>query len=179
MEILNSADNTLSKMLEDDKNDVKPLFRSKEWNKDERKESKINKKSNWYKNRGKSQIKYKSVIFVPPTPGGILVKDMKKRETEVNNDGNERIKFVEKDPFAKEKWSQKLCPICKNEFEKISILSNSNNAGYGWTCVSCQIRGKGKVYEGETSRSARLRCIKHVKSYNGKKKTVCLTSTNF
>ena len=59
-------------------------------------------------------------MFVPPTPGGILVKDMKKREAEVNKDGNERIKFVEKggikienilvkkDPFVKEKCSQKL-----------------------------------------------------------------------
>ena len=181
MEVLNSADNAFSKMLEDDKNDVKPLFRSREWNKDVRKESKINKKSNWYKNLGKSQIKYKSVMFVPPTPGGILVKDMKKREAEVNKDGNERIKFVEKggikienilvkkDPFVKEKCSQKLCPICKNESENISILCNSNNAGYRWTCVTCQNRGKVKVYEGETSRSARLRGIEHVKSYNGKK----------
>ena len=38
MEVLNSADHAFSKMLEDDKNDVKPLFRSREWNKDVRKE---------------------------------------------------------------------------------------------------------------------------------------------
>ena len=35
--------------------------------------------------------------------------------------------------------------------------------------MTCQNRGKVKVYEGETSRSARLRGIEHVKSYNGKK----------
>ena len=40
---------------------------------------------------------------------------------------------------------------------------------YRWTCCTCEDRDKVKVYEGETSRSARLRGIEHVRSYNGKK----------
>ena len=65
-------------MVEDDKNGVKPLYRSAEWDKEARKNAKVNKKFNWWNNI-KSEIQYKSVCFVTPTPGGILVKDLTRR----------------------------------------------------------------------------------------------------
>jgi hypothetical protein len=168
-------------MLEDDKNGTKPLFRAREWNKDKRDEIKRNKKVNWYKNPAKSNINYKSVLFVPPTPGGILAKELKKREEELNKYSEERIKVIEKggikveniltkkDPFLKDKCTEKLCPICKNESNKVNVVCNSNNVGYRWVCTTCQSRNKVKVYEGESSRSARLRGIEHLKQYIGKK----------
>ena len=181
MEILNSAMKAFDKMLEEDSKNIKPLFRDRLWKKDEREIMKKNKKVNWYKNKEKTQISYKSVLFVPPTPGGILAKELKQREEELNRFSNERIKIVEKggikveniltqkDPFEKEKCTEKLCPICKNESNKVNVLCNSNNIGYRWVCHTCQARDKIKVYEGETSRSARLRGIEHVRSLNGKK----------
>ena len=69
------------------------------------------------------------MLFVPPTPGGVLVKELKKRENELNRNKEERIKFVEKggikveniftkkDPFKK-KRSEKLCPLYKDESTK-------------------------------------------------------------
>jgi hypothetical protein len=48
-------------------------------------------------------------------------------------------------------------------------LCNSNNIGYRWICNTCQERDKVKVYKGETSRSARIRGIEHVRGLNGKK----------
>ena len=39
---------------------------------------------------------YKSVLFVPATPGGILVREMKKREEENNKNNEERLQIVEK-----------------------------------------------------------------------------------
>ena len=75
---------------------VKPLFRDRNWNKEERETAKMLKKVNWYKNPGDMNINYKSVLFVPATPGGILVKEMKKREEEINKNNAERIKIVEK-----------------------------------------------------------------------------------
>jgi hypothetical protein len=42
--------------------------------------AKMNKRVNWYKNPEKTEIKYKSVLFVPPTYCGVLVKELKKRE---------------------------------------------------------------------------------------------------
>jgi hypothetical protein len=185
MEILNSAVKAFDKMLEDDRKGIKPLFRDRNWNKEERLEIKKNKRVNWYKNEEtKSKINYKSVLFVPSTPGGILAKELKRREEELNRFSQERIKIVEKggikveniltkkDPFEKEKCSDKLCPICKNE--KMNILCSSNNIGYRWTCCTCQKRDKVKVYEGETSRSARLRGIEHVRLYVGGKEVSVL-----
>ena len=180
-EILDSAAKAFEKMLEDDKKNVKPLFRPREWNKDKRDELKRNKKVNWYKNPEKTHINYKSVLFVPPTPGGILAKELKKREEELNKYSEERIKIIEKggikveniltkkDPFVKDKCSEKLCPICQNESNKVNVMCNSNNVGYRWVCKTCQTRNKVKVYEGESSRSARLRGLEHLKSYFGQR----------
>ena len=107
---------------------------------------------------------------------------MKKREAEINRFESNRIKIVEKsgeniesilskkDPFRKEPCSKDFCPICKNckNQEKINILCNTNNVGYQWICNTCKERKVTKVYEGETSRSARLRGLEHLASYKQK-----------
>ena len=49
-EILDSATKAFDKMLEEDRNNVKPLFRDRFWKKEERENSKKEKKFNWYKN---------------------------------------------------------------------------------------------------------------------------------
>ena len=41
--------------------------------------------------------------------------------------------------------------------ENLSIVCNTNNVGYCLYCGTCRDRGKDKYYEGETSRSGRLR----------------------
>ena len=53
MEILDSATKAFNTMLEDDKNNIKPLFRARSWNKNERDEKKKNKRVNWYKSAEK------------------------------------------------------------------------------------------------------------------------------
>ena len=63
MEILDSAINAFEKMVGDDKSGVKPMYRSRDWNAEERQKSKLNKKFNWW-NSSKSKIQYKSVLFV-------------------------------------------------------------------------------------------------------------------
>ena len=71
------------------------MYRSRDWNIDERNIKKSEKKSNWW-NTQKSKIQYKSVLFVTPTPGGVLAKELQKREEELNKNTKERIKIVEK-----------------------------------------------------------------------------------
>ena len=95
MEILDSAIKAFEKMVEDDKSGVKPMYRSRDWNAEERQKSKLNKKFNWW-NSNKSKIQYKSVLFVTPTPWGILAKKLRKREEELNKNCTERIKIEEK-----------------------------------------------------------------------------------
>jgi hypothetical protein len=49
------------------------------------------------------------------------------------------------------------------------MACNTNNVGYSCVCNTCKVRDKLRVYEGETSRSARLRGIEHIKSFNHKR----------
>ena len=56
----------------------------------------------------------------------------------------------------------------KRMMKKIEILCNTNNIGYRWTCQNCQTKDKKRVYEGESSRSARLRGKEHLQGYKNK-----------
>ena len=93
-EILDSALSAFEKMLKDDKDGTKPLFRDRNWNREEINKKKSNRNLNWYKSE-KNEIEYKSVLFVPVTKGGILAKELKKREEEINKNSEERIKIIE------------------------------------------------------------------------------------
>ena len=166
---LDSALNAFQKMIEDDKEGIKPLYRDKEWQKQVRKEEKEERKLNWYKN-GKGETtsnttnktEYKSVLFVPVTKGGMLAKELQKREEEINKFSKERIKIIEdggiklkdflvcKDPFPVLKCNKKKCVVCESEIkENMKIPCNTNNTGYKLECETCLIRGKTVVYEGK------------------------------
>ena len=139
---------------------------------------------NWW-NSEKSKIQYKSVLFVTPTPGAELAKEIQTRLAELNKNSLEQVKIVEKgglkvkdilgtkNPFKSSKCEQVTCPICSdseyiqgNSFN--SIPCNTNNVGYRWLCVNCEEKEKIRVYEGETGRSARLRGLEHVKELEKK-----------
>ena len=53
------------------------------------------KKLNWWNNE-KAEIQYKTVLFVTPTPGGVLAKQLRQREEELNHNSKDRIKIEEK-----------------------------------------------------------------------------------
>ena len=177
-QILDSSLAAYEKMLDDDKSGVKPFYRSRYWNQEERRLNKIErKKNNWYKT-GKQEIQYTSVLFVPVTKGGILVKDLTKREEEINRNSKERIKFIEsggvkmkdilvvKNPFPTEKCNMKKCIICKNDMKiQNKIPCISKNVGYRLVCETCEDQGISKVYEGESSRSARTRAAEHRRDF--------------
>ena len=121
------------------------------------------------------------MLFVPPTPGGMLAKELRNREEEINHHCKERIKIVEKsgenlenilckkNPFKIENCTEKFCPICKNQNGKLKMACNTNNVGYRWVCNTCKEIDEVRLYEGETSRSGRLRGIEHVQSFNKKR----------
>ena len=87
-EILDSALLAYEKIISADKAGTKPIYRGRGWNKEERNQKKNNRKLNWYK-AGLKEIEYKSVLFVPITKGGKLLKEMKKREEEINTNCDE------------------------------------------------------------------------------------------
>ena len=178
-QILDSAFNGFNKMLEEDRMGTKPLFRNRKWNEKERIEIKKKKKLNWFNQN--SEVVYTSVLFVPPTPQGELIKELKEREGEMNKSGKERIKFIEKsgikmeemlvvkDPFPVDKCTGKdlkACMVCQSTGdEKMKISCRKNNVGYGLVCNTCKEKNKEMVYEGETSRSASLRGSEHLRGY--------------
>ena len=181
MQILKSAFNAFEKMVAEDKSGVKPLFRNRSWNKENRMQAKESKKKHWYKNTQNSETNYKTILFVPPTPGSILLKELRQREEELNKNNEERIKIVEKggvkiekmltvkNPFKNEKCEEKWCPLCKGDHGELKISCNVNNTGYRWVCKTCEARNVTKVYEGETSRSIRIRSMEHIRAYKNKK----------
>ena len=186
-QILNSSDKAFTQMVKDDQMGVKPLFRDKNWNKESRKKEKETKRKNWYKEKrnylGKNKVEYTSVLIVPVTKGGTLVKELQEREEEVNKYSNERVKMIEdaglrlkdilvdKNPFPNSKCEKKKkCFICdSNEKEDPKIPCNSDNVGYRLECDTCFSKGKIKVYEGETGRSARIRAKEHMADFKNKR----------
>ena len=183
-QILKSAMNAFDKMLEEDRNGTKPLYRNREWNRENRINDKENKRINWYKNcKDKETEKtYTSILFVPPTPGSGLLKEIKNREEELNRNKKERIKIVEKgglkmekiltskNPFKEEKCQEKWCRLCKGDFGEFKIACNTNNTGYRWVCKTCEkSENKTKAYEGETSRSIRIRSREHIAAFKSKR----------
>ena len=88
---MDSGLKSFKKMIDDEINGVKPRYRSKEWHSHERKILKSQKKTNWW-NGEKSKTQYKSVLFVTPIPGGVLAKELQKREEELNKNTKEHAR---------------------------------------------------------------------------------------
>ena len=64
LEILDSTWKAFRDIIKDDLEGIKPLFRDRNWNREERLKCKENNKLNWYKNP-KIKIEYKTVMIVP------------------------------------------------------------------------------------------------------------------
>ena len=89
-EILKAGIAGYNKILEQDKEGTKPLYRSKDWRRSARRLAKKDKKINWLGS-------YKACIFVPPTPNSELKQLMQAKELEMRPGGRENwpIRIVE------------------------------------------------------------------------------------
>ena len=84
----------------------------------------------------------------------------RKERIKIVEDGGVKLKnfLVQKDPFPKLKCDQKKCLICGSEkSENLKITCNTHTVGYKLECDTCLDRGQIRIYEGESSRSARIR----------------------
>ena len=88
-EIVKSAKTAYEKMLFNDQNGIKPLFRNR---KQIEEDKKVRPKSKWWNQQGKNHT---TVLFVPPTPYGELARLIQKREEELNRYSKLSIKVVE------------------------------------------------------------------------------------
>ena len=54
--VFNIRFTALEQIQKDDKEGIKPLFRDRNWNKEERIQSKVNNKLNWYNNPNRKKV---------------------------------------------------------------------------------------------------------------------------
>ena len=68
----------------------RPLYRSREWEAEERQQKKILKKTSWYRSRADVPV------FFPATPQGVLAKNIQKVLDEEQGRLGMRVKVMEK-----------------------------------------------------------------------------------
>ena len=165
-EILTHALGIYDRKWTEHKNGIRPIFRPKSWKKKERKEAKKCKKLNWATGEG-----HIAPIFVPTTPGGELVKRMRKV---ADNEAREGIKFrimevggrtvkgelQKSNPTATPGCTKGDCIACHAERGKGGNCRR-NNVNYEIECHLCP-EGNRPVYIGETSRNLYTRGREHM-----------------
>ena len=171
LEILKSSINGYEKILEDDSNGIKPVYRSKEWKeKNKWNEKKKFKKENWWKGKGNTQNK--SVIFVPATPGGELAKMFRKIEKEQRKENKNMMNFqiIEQTGVSLEKLLQKSNPFKEKDCGKLDcfvctgdgVKCRVEGIGYRGTCKECKKQNIQSEYIGETGKNAYTRSKQHM-----------------
>ena len=166
------------KILAADKAGLRPLYRPKQWRAAARRLDKQKKKKNWLGSF------WKSCIFVPPTPGSKLKKEMQSKEEELRAGGREGwpIKIIETagktleqtlvntDPFNGNQCKDAKCLVNSNSDTKINC--RRNGVCYSITCLVCLRAGrKGELatcYFGESGKNMHCRCKEHVSKFNSK-----------
>ena len=181
-EIIVNARKIFQSQCERDKKGIKPLFRPREMILADRNNKKGRKHSWW-----KVKDKYNAVMFVPPTPGSVLLKMLKARTEKISADPDLKIRFIEQgsvkiknllvkaNPFPTADCTDAICPICKKtsvsdpgDKPTFRAPCSTEGVGYRIVCMNCREQGKLSSYEGETGRPAKVRFIEHIKMLNKK-----------
>ena len=145
---------------------MRPLYRPKTWQKEERKKKKKESKHEWSTKGG-----FIAPIFVPSSPGGELAKKMKEVVTKEKK-GDINFKIVEmggktlkrelqrSNPTATPGCGKKDCIGCRREKGEGGHC-HRNNINYEIECRLCK-NSKPTVYIGETSRNLYTRGGEHL-----------------
>ena len=186
IEVLKSGLSGYNKILDADLSGERPLYRPKHWRTSSRRMDKVNKKKNWLGSF------WKSCIFVPPTPGSELKKQMKEVEEATRAGGREAwpIKIIETagktleqtlvntDPFNGNKCTDKNCLPTQNPKNKINCRRNC--ICYKITCLICLKDGRsGELatnYFGESGKNIHCRSKEHVSKFNSKTEKIRVES---
>ena len=187
IEILKSGVQGYNKILKAEKDGIRPVYRPKGWKESARWLEKRRKKNNWF------GIFWKSCIFVPPTPGSELKKQMQEKEEKMRAGGREDfpIKIIETagktleqtlvntDPFDGNKCTDAKCEPSRNSKNKISC--RRNGVCYRVTCLKCLGAGrpadvtaylKCACYYGESAKNMHCRSKEHVSKFNSKSEKI-------
>ena len=157
------------KMVEDDANGIRPLYRPKDYDIANRRKEKQRKKNNWSIKGG-----YIAPIFVPPTPHSELANELK---TIAESEAEEGVRFriIETGGRTIKSMVQKSNPTATTGCEELGCLPCKTGKGEGGDCrrcgvnysIECQLCPDGQkcLYHGETARNLFTRGKDHEKSY--------------
>ena len=165
-DILKHATGIVNKKWEEHRNGTRPIFRPKMWKKEKRKELKASKKLNWATKGG-----YVAPIFVPTTPGGVLMKMMRQVAEEEAREGL-KFKIMEVGGKTVKRMFQRSNPTATPGCEDTDCVSCKDERGKGGNCrrnsvnyeIECQLcpEGNRPIYIGETSRNLYTRAKEHI-----------------
>ena len=165
--VYTKAEKRYKSMIEKMEQGVQPLYRSKEWNRDERQRNKAKKKSCWFKNGDGAE----AVMFVDTTPNrrlATLCEDVFKSQgikVKVIERTSNTIKrcLVKSNPFKKKGCQKDSCDLCNTGSD---INCKARGTVYKISCTGENNEGnqcEGVEYIGESSRSVAERFAEHAK----------------
>ena len=157
-EIVKSALNAYQKIKTEVNEGIRPMYRKRNWKKEERRKAKVDKRKTWYEKGG-----YEAVVFVPATPKSKLAKSYKAKIKE----SGIKIKVVERagrkiknilqvnDPLSHKKCNKEdNCLVCNTG--KGSCRSSSIN--YSIRCIDSKCE---HIYHGHSSKNGYSRGKEH------------------
>ena len=158
--IVREGRNRYQNVLKQVENGLRPLFRSASWEKEARAVKKKVKGRHWFGKR------FDSLLFVQSSPGEVLRKEIQK----VIDSNGFRVKVVERGGRPVRSLLQKSdvepqldclddkCPVCMTAPRG---LCRMESVGYRIWCVPCKAQGIDVTMDGETGRTAKVRCKEH------------------
>ena len=171
------------RMLEEDRNGTRPIYRPKEWNVAARRSEKEKKKNDWSTRGG-----HIAPIFVPPTPNGELARELRKIADSEAEDGV-HFKIIETGGTSIKNKVQKSNPTGMAGCDSPECLPCKTGRGEGGDCRGCGITyqlecqlcpgGQKSLYLGETARNLFTRGGEHLDNYrNNSEKSFILKHQN-
>ena len=186
IQVLRSAFAAHEKIREEEERGGRPMYRSRNWKRNERRKEKVMKKKNWYK-KGENE----SVLFVTATPDSelkeLLQEEISKSKFKIKvieKSGAKIVRLLQKNnPFAKKVCGKDDCMICRGngkgscretgityKIECMGIpereIRRSTDAGEQYNTdgerTTCEAGG---TYNGETGRNGYTRGKKHAEEY--------------
>ena len=156
------------KKIKDEEEGTRPIFRPKNWKKEERRRDKIRKKKTWATERG-----HIAPIFVPATPGGELLKRMghiadKEAKGGIHFNiievGGKTMKssLQKSNPTETPGCNKDDCMGCADEKGR-GGKCHKNNINYTIECTECPEDNK-PIYIGETSKNLYTRTLQHLRA---------------
>ena len=172
VDTLNRALRIFDKMVDEDNNGTRPLYRPKDWNIVARRKQKEKKKYEWSTKGG-----HIAPIFVPPTPNSQLANSLK-QIADSEAEAGVHFKIVETGGLSIRSVLQRSNPLETVGCDSTDCLPCKHGRGEGGQCGGCGVNyeiecqlcpdGERAMYIGESSRNLYTRSLEHLRNFRSR-----------